>query len=55
MDNKLGKLKIGEYGDRPYFVHTHTHTHTSKSCQEIFAHMHKLTTVLINGGLTILT
>ena len=34
------------------FVHTHTHVSVAK---KFFAHMRKITTVLLNGGLTILT
>ena len=54
---EIVQMKMVQNGESLYFVHTHTHTHThtSKSCQEIFARMRKLATVLFNGGLTILT
>ena len=52
MCEKMRKNRIVQNGESLDFVHTHTHT--SKSCQEIFARMRKLTTVLINDSLIVL-
>ena len=54
---EIVQMKMVQNGESLDFVHTHTHTHTHtcKSCQEIFTRMRKITTVMFNGGLIILT
>ena len=48
---EIVQIKRVRNGENLDFVHTHT----SKNCQEIFVHICKLITVLINGYLTVLT
>ena len=49
----LVNSKKGEYGDRPYFVHTHTHTHTHTyvNVAEQFLRLGANNPPCINGGL----
>ena len=46
---KLNYEEIVQGDESLDLVHTHNH------CQEIFAHMHKVIAILLNGGLIILT